>query len=251
MTPLDQHHDRAESVPTHAASSSLLRHLKNKVIAPGSRSRLIQAGPLKGLRMRLDLGHQTQVYLGLYERELHPWLALLGRNALTAIDVGAADGAYSLYFLKRTAAQSVYSFEPDAVVRELFRLNLRLNGVNDDERIRLFDATAGSGQTGNSVALDSLYSGISWPCLVKVDVEGAEVDVLTGAARLLRHGGASWIIETHSAELERDCVRLLADRGLTVIVVSPAWWRFAVPEARPIAHNRWLIAYDKGAFTPR
>ena len=103
----------------------MLGYLKNRVITPGPRSRLIQMGPFKGLCMGLDLRHHTQIYLGLYERELHSWLRVLARHAVTAIDVGAAAGAYSLYFLKRTAVRSVYSFEPDPVAREQFRLNLR------------------------------------------------------------------------------------------------------------------------------
>jgi len=196
--------------------------------------------------MGLDLRHHTQLYLGLYERELHRWLQVLGRSAVTAIDVGAADGAYSLYFLTRTAARSVYAFEPDPAARELFRLNLGYNRLERDERIRLFDVPAGTGETSNTIALDSLYDSISAPCIVKVDVEGNEVGVLAGASRLLSRGGLSWIIETHSAELERHCIRTLAAVGLTVEVVSPAWWRFALPEARPIPHNRWLIAHEKG-----
>ena len=245
MSPLEQPPDRAAIIPDDGASISLLGQLKNQVITPGSQSRMIRSGALKGLRMGLDLRHQTQVYLGLYERELHRWLRVLGRRALTAIDVGAADGAYSLYFLTRTNARSVYAFEPDPAARELMLLNLRLNRLESD-RLHLFDAPAGTGQAPNTVALDSLSSRIQPPCLVKVDVEGDEVDVLDGAGSLLSRGGSSWIIETHSLELERDCIRRLEGHGLNVTVVSPAWWRFAVPETRPIPHNRWLIAHEKG-----
>lgn len=70
--------------------------------------------------------------------------------------------------------------------------------------------------------------------------------MLAGAAKLLARGGITWIIETHSLALEQTCVRLLESHGLTVRIVSPAWWRFAVPEARPIAHNRWLVASVRG-----
>jgi hypothetical protein len=80
--------------------------------------------------------------------------------------------------------------------------------------------------------------------VVKVDVEGAELQVLEGARDLLGRGGVSWIVETHSLELERECIRVLESCRLRVRVVEPAWWRVAVPETRPIAHNRWLVAYE-------
>ena len=246
MTPLDQDPDRAAIIPNQPASPRLLGQLKNRVVARGSRTRVIRGGALKGLRMSLDLGCHTQVYLGLYERELHGWLRIFAGGAATTIDIGAADGAYCFYFLTRTAAHSVFAFEPDPRAAEQLRLNLRLNGLERDDRLRLLEVRAGSGQTSETVALDSLFGDVQTPCLVKVDVEGSEVEVLSGARRLLGRGGVSWIIETHSAELERECIRQLTTIGLAVTVVTPAWWRFAVPESRPIPHNRWLVAHEKG-----
>jgi hypothetical protein len=198
--------------------------------------------------MQLDLQHHTQVYLGLYERELHRCLGVLSREAVTAIDAGAADGAYSLYFLKRPKVRSVYAFEPDPSMRKLLRSNIGLNGLEGDARLRISDSPVGAGGASHTIALDDLYDSIELPVVVKVDVEGHEVEVLEGARRLLGRGGSSWIIETHSPELERDCVDMLERKGLTVTIVSPAWWRFAIPEARPIAHNRWLIAHEAGSI---
>jgi hypothetical protein len=184
--------------------------------------------------------------LGLYERELHRWLQFFASRAATAIDVVAADGAYTLYFLTRSEAQSVFAFEPEPRALDVLRGNLRLNGVDRDERLRILEARAGSGEAADSVPLDSLFASIQTPCLVKIDVEGGEADVLLGASRLLGRGGVSWIIETHSAELEADCIRQLTTIGLSVSVVTPAWWRFIVPETRPIPHNRWIVAHEKG-----
>ena len=42
--------------------------------------------------------------------------------------------------------------------------------------------------------------------LVKADVEGAEVDVLRGASRLLASPNVSWLLETHSLEHEQACL---------------------------------------------
>jgi len=234
------------SLLNEGASTSLLGHLKNQVVSSGSEPRVIRTGAFKGLRMHLDLRRQAQVYLGLYERELHDSLSEFGRDAVTALDVGVSDGAYSLYFLERTQARTIYAFEPDPAGRELFLSNLQLNGLDRDPRLRLVDAPAGSGTTPDTLALDSLLSSIEVPCVAKVDVEGYEAEVLAGAAQLLARGGISWIIETHSLALEQTCVRVLESHGLAVKIVSPAWWRWAVPEARPIPHNRWLVAAAKG-----
>lgn len=223
---------------------ALLSRLKNSIVTPGAAPRRIQTGAFKGLSMALDLRTGAQVYLGLYERELHRWVRSLGRHAVTAIDVGAADGAYSMYFLKRTGVRTVYAFESDAAALEHLRANLQLNDLAGDARLHVFPSAAGTGGDG-TVALDSLADRIVTPCVIKLDVEGSEMDVLSGASALLRRGGTSWIIETHSAALEEDCARLLRDHGLSVRIVSPAWWRAAVPEHRPMTHNRWLVAADR------
>lgn len=215
--------------------------VKNRVITPGARPRMIRTGVFRGLWMQLDLRDHTQVFLGLYERELHKWVRALGERAVSAIDVGAADGAYSLYFLKRTGMRAVHAFEPDPAARGTLLTNLRLNALERDNRLQLFDRPAGTGAS-STIALDSLAASLYVPCVVKVDVEGGEVDVLTGARELLRRPGVAWIIETHSAALERDCMRIFGTHGLDVRIVSPAWWRIAIPEARPIPHNRWLVA---------
>ena len=76
------------------------------------------------------------------------------------------------------------------------------------------------------------------PDFIKVDVDGGELDVLQSAESTLSQVPAL-IVETHSAELERACGRLLVDHGLRVTVVSQ---RKLGTEMRPIPHNRWLVA---------
>jgi hypothetical protein len=222
----------------------LAARVKNRLVAPGRRPRRILRGALKGVRMQLDLGHHAQVYLGTYEHEVQQLLPGLTLDAVTAVDVGAADGAYSLYFLARTAVRAVYAFEPDPAARDALLANLRLNDLDGDGRLRLSAAAAGAGGGANGIALDSLSPEIATPAVIKIDVEGHEADVLRGAGRLLERRGISWIVETHSTELERECTQILEDAGLAVRVVYPAWWRFALPERRPLPHNRWLVAPD-------
>ena len=221
--------------------SHLLSRIKNALITPGARERTIRSGAFKGLRMQLDLQHHAQNYLGLYERELHAAVRALVAGVATAVDVGAADGSYVLYFLARTRAGRVLAFEPDPAARAALARNLVLNGFDGSERLRLFDRPVGDRQAGH-IVLDDLLHEIAAPVVVKVDVEGAEAGVLRGAAALIRRGGVAWLIETHSEALEAECLGILRGYGYDPRVITPAWWRAAVPEARPIPHNQWIVA---------
>ena len=77
---------------------------------------------------------------------------------------------------------------------------------------------------------------------MKIDVEGAVLDVLKGADETLRRLPCGLIIETHEANLERDCRALLQGLGYRTHIVRNGWYRAIIPESRDLPHNRWLIA---------
>jgi hypothetical protein len=89
---------------------------------------MIRGGAFKGLRMSLDLAHQTQLYVGTFERETARWLQRLASGIQTAVDVGAAEGEYTLYFLLRTSATSVLAFEPSDAMRRQLTQNVQEYG---------------------------------------------------------------------------------------------------------------------------
>ena len=98
---------------TTASKPRPLSRLKNILVRPGKRTLKIRTGIFKNLTMELDLTNQMQFYVGLHERELYPWVVDFSRGIRTAIDVGAGEGEYSLYFGKKTSAERIYIFEPD------------------------------------------------------------------------------------------------------------------------------------------
>jgi hypothetical protein len=217
--------------------------MKSWVFPSGRLPRLIRFGLLGGLTMQLDLAHDSQRWLGLHERELTGWVRRLARGINTAVDVGANDGAYTLYFLARTSADKIYSFEPSSdCVRELEE-NLALNNLAEDARLELVARRVGAGVAQDETALDSIVSKIVPPCLIKVDIDGGESDLLVGAHQLLRLPGIRWIIEVHSKALEQDCLHALKGIGYHVEIVHNAWWRHFIPELRPGELNHWLVAY--------
>ncbi len=222
--------------------SRLLSRAKGLVAPSGTRVRTIRGGAFHGLRMGVDFRHQTQLYVGLFERELYPWLEELGRGIRTAVDAGAGQGEHTLYFLAKTPASRVLAFEPSAAERSRLIANLSANHFSTDSRISISSKLLGSANGDGACTLDSLLPNLAEPLLIKIDVDGGEVDILQGAQRLLGLERVAWIIETHSSELEEECIRILAAAGFDTRIVSPRWWRFAVPELRPGAQNRWLIA---------
>jgi hypothetical protein len=195
--------------------------------------------------MEIDFDYQTQLFLGLHEREVQKWLASRSARYQSAADIGAGEGEYTLYFLKKTQARRVWAFEPLIESREILERNLALNGFEHEERLTLSTQFVGVDPDGQ-ISLDSLASQMPLPCLIKVDVDGGEADILRSATTFLRQAGVDWLIETHSRDLEEVCRAILSAAGYEVRVISNAWWRFLLPENRPIPHNRWLVAELSG-----
>lgn len=197
--------------------------------------------------MYLDLTCQSQLYLGLFEYEIQGWLKRFSVHARTAIDIGAAAGEYSLFFLKKTQVEKVFAFEPSEPDRQQFLSNLWLNGLSEDTRLEVYSVFAGAQMSDGVLPLDTLLPKIALPVVVKMDVDGAEKEVLCGARQLLDLPQVRWIIETHTPALEDDCVSILQSAGYEVRIVPNAWWRIILPELRvaahrPENHNRWLVA---------
>lgn len=222
--------------------SGIVSRIKQLVVAEGEAARTIKTGPFKGLTMNLNLTSQTQMYLGLFERETYVELKSLSAGIAMGIDIGAAYGEYTLFFLAKTQAIKVLAFEPSEDMRSGLRENLRLNSLERDPRLEISSKLVGNENSGDVCDLDSLAHVIRSPCLIKMDIDGGETTVLEGASKLLQFPQIRWLIETHSPELEQSCLSILNKAGYITKIIPNAWWRRFVPEQRPIEHNRWLIA---------
>ena len=209
---------------------------------PGARPRRIRVGLLKGLQFTVDTACKSQRIVGLDEVEIAAPLRKLADECVSAVDIGANDGWYALYFASRPNIHRVVACEPDAEQLENFAANFGLNPPNLAAKVTRVDQFIGDREGAGWDKLDAIARGLPGPVLLKIDVDGGEMGVLRGGEELIRSGAARIVLETHSAELEEDCLEFLRSRGYTCEVVRNGWYRAVVPESRALPHNRWLVA---------
>ncbi len=229
--------------PPSARRIGFVSGLKNRFTPEERKPRKILAGPFQGIVMNLSLRTQAQFYAGLFERETHPWLQRLSKGVATAIDIGVAHGEHTIYFLTKTKAAHVLAFEPDESCIPFLRENLVLNGCRWSDRLQISTKFVGASDAAQEISLDSLAPSVHSPCIVKMDVDGAEEQILQGANSFNSLPAVRWLIETHSKPLEIACERMLKDAGFETRIIPNAWWRVFIPERRPGGHNRWLAAW--------
>jgi FkbM family methyltransferase len=160
------------------------------------------------------------------------------REGQTFIDVGAYVGVYSLLASRLVGRRGkVYAFEPDAAAREFCQRNLKMNKVFNVDLMRfaisnrtgpkvmsylpcssgsqiLEDVPSseamnvqGKSLTIEATSLDDFCAKtLLIPDMVKVDVEGHEVEVIEGGMRTFRSSKTTLILEVHN--------RILRDRGI-------------------------------------
>lgn len=224
----------------------LLSTVKAVIVPSVTRPHTVKAGAFRGITMEMDLQHKTQVLLGLFEREIQSWLTRFSQGVRTGIDIGADQGEYTIYFLRRPSCKQVLSFEPEVSGWPLLKSNLALNDLKNDPRLSLSSKFVGDRDDDSMCTIDSLTTSPAGPYLVKLDVDGGEASVLRGARKFLASGVPSrWIVETHSKQLEDECIEMLQQAGFNTRIIPNAWWRSMLPELRPPEHNRWLVATNE------
>jgi hypothetical protein len=211
---------------------------------PGTRARRIGVGLLRGLDFNVDTASKSMRLLGLDEREIAGAVAAACEGATAALDIGAADGWYSLYFASRPNIRRVWAFEPEARLVDGIRDNFSLNDPAYAQKLQLEQKFVGDRDDEKCCRVDTIlgdYDG-GGPLVMKIDVEGAELAVLHGARRTLERHACRLVVEVHAEQLERDCLALLQGMNYQTRVISSAWYRLLLPEARVGPFNRWFVA---------
>jgi FkbM family methyltransferase len=208
----------------------------------GGRQTLVSevlSGPLESAIFELDPRVQADLLLGRYERSVLEAIVSALQRGDTAFDVGSHLGYFALVMaLTVGEGGRVVCFEPDpAAIAGLHR-----NVERNSERIRAsieIEAVAVGAQMGLArfapgaqttrgrisdegdlnVQLTTLDETVQWygrPRLVKIDVEGGEVEVLRGAQGLLAEKMTTFVIEAHSDTLAVQASGLLETAGYGV-----------------------------------
>jgi FkbM family methyltransferase len=191
---------------------------------PTEQPRRILAGAAAGLSWYPGAGPHG-VWLGLYERVVLRAFAREIRARTVVWDVGAHGGLYALLAASRGAA--VVAFEPLAENLAWLARNLEVNGLAHRVRIEACALGAHSGSSGFEHDVTRMMGHLSTthatavpihkaddmslpiPEIIKIDVEGAELDVLAGARASIAAGRPPIFLETHAPVSLADCLALL------------------------------------------
>ena len=178
-------------------------------------------GPSKGLSVLWNRSEPAQLAAA----------ARLAAGAACCLDIGAHTGLYTLVFAR--AARRVVAFEPWprnlswlhrtleanrvanatvlpwAVARETGILSFREGPYNSMGRL-----DAAGDHPVFAIGLDDFIARDGGkPEVLKIDVEGAEVDVLRGGLGYLRERRPALLLSVHGADKREECLALARDLG--------------------------------------
>ena len=188
---------------------------------------------------------------GLYEkRELETFFSWIKASKISfkkgsAIDVGANIGNHSLYFSR--FFKKVFSFEANKDIFQVLNLNSRLKknikvynyAVSDQNKKGFLDIDisniSGSGLSNKVInfkqnikckKLDSLFKNKKDIHLIKIDVEGKELEVLLGAKNILFNNRPIILFEHHLQNFDENgnskCISFLSSMGYkTYATIGP------------------------------
>jgi len=220
----------------HLITSAEFRE-KNPDFAHTNDSTIVIKEVAPGVRLFIDLSDHAiglNILRGQYEQDEIRFVRGLLKRGDCAIDVGGHIGFFTMQMADTVGPEGrVYAFEPLDANADLLERSIAENGYGDRVRFQRAAAGAASGtatltfpvETLNSggayllrdgsaplagnrkkdvpvVALDSL--DLRQPVrVIKMDVEGAEPQVLRGAARILKDDKPVILSELHPTQLER------------------------------------------------
>jgi FkbM family methyltransferase len=224
--------------PKEHGKYTILKKLYYPYLAPKSTVRE-EIEIFNGMKMSVNPTESLQAYLyvfGSYELPTIHFLEKALKPGENVLDVGAQVGYTALVFSKIIGEKGrVFAFEPEKANYESLQKNFALNNLTNIETfkkavaetsktLRLYlsnDNNAGAHSTVfndrtlksdyeevEAITIDSIMQQLPKISCIKIDVEGAEIDVIDGAKELLKRD-SPFIVAELSAELQNV-------RGLSV-----------------------------------
>ena len=189
----------------------------------------------------------TDIYIGKSIEVYGEWsfgeIDLLGkliRPGDNIVEVGANIGAHSVFVARDLCPEgTLYAFEPRRILFQLLCANLMLNGIGNVEAFQLALGSAadrilegplpldrsvnagafalgkvpGEGEGIDVIALDTLLDRLKPVSLMKVDVEGHELQVLSGAGALIARDRPCLYLENDRPDLSEPLIRHVIGLG--------------------------------------
>lgn len=221
------------------------------------RDQIIARGFAKGLKINIGFSHVGYV-LGTTEPEVQVALDMLLRPGMTVYDIGANVGFHAISAARRIGPEAkVVCFEALPANAKQIEYNASSNkfaniqviatalGSSEGEaafwmsRQPTWGKLASVGKKPDKFAkelkvrlrrLDSVVDELKLPppSLIKIDVEGSEIDVLEGARQTLEHYRPTLLIEAHgtNAAIENFLVAIGYRVGVLgkKVPVAEAYW---------------------------
>lgn len=186
-------------------------------------------GNMKGIRWVTGSSNHGY-WLGWYEKPVRNMLQRYLSQGDTFLDLGAHVGYFSLLGSKLVGDDgAVYAFEPLPTNLDFLKNHFKLNDVNNvtlyegaiahydgeftmDGRSRVGAKLSDSGDIKVKVySLKRLLNQneIKKPDVIKMDIEGAEYDVLMDIQEYLSTNNITILLSTHGKEVHKKCIALL------------------------------------------
>jgi FkbM family methyltransferase len=194
----------------------------------------VQSGLLEGFSMHLDPRYEMTYSTGEYEKTIQNVLKQYLRPGDTFYEIGAHIGFLSLGAARLVGNKGeVVAFEADPANTARIEEHIKRNDLKQTRvvpaavwsrsgQLRFQRASAlSSRNTGavlsssdpqmgseiielEAVSLDDYVRSVRPPCFIKIDVEGAEMQVLEGAAKLISQQKPILLCEIHSAKIASE-----------------------------------------------
>jgi FkbM family methyltransferase len=227
-------------IPDKSLAGKALR-LPLRLIPPDTALPILQ-GKLRGLKWIAGSSNHG-CWLGSFEYRKRKEFEKRVAEGGVVFDIGANAGFYTLLASVLVGPQGrVFAFEPVPGNLRCLKEHLRINGiknvsviegaVSDCDGVASFEEgpnnsmgrlAPGGRLAVRTVSLDEMVrrGELPPPDCIKIDVEGGEMLVLTGARVLLADRRPTVFLATHGRGLHQQCCELLASFGYHLRPIGP------------------------------
>lgn len=241
-------------------AAKLLAPLINVLLPRDAHLVTVRSGLGSGLRLLIEPTTEKYYWTGMHEPHVQRALVDYLRPGATFWDVGAHVGFMSLIAARAVGdTGSVVAFEPMPVTQRRLRGSISAMGITNVSVEPMALTSSPGTQTLHSAVASTMWSltpnhqeqeGVNVRCstldimleshrepdLVKIDAEGAEVEVLRGGSRLIEEHRPALLVEFSSSALLEEGRELLGDHQYR--------WTH-------IGANHWLLTPGSRSDRPR